>query len=323
MTSVLVPYGTGEGQTAKVAAYVDSVLSERGFDVTTVDLGEAAESEATMGGESEATTTVAEAEATDRDAFDATDRDAFDGLAVEEFDAVLVGASVDSGGHQPAVVAFVERHAETLADRPTGFFQVSLASAVPSKWGRTGAERYVDRLEAATGWHPDRVGLFAGALQYTQYDRRTRWFFKLAALALGLGTDASRDHEYTDWDDVERFAVEFGTFVEQSVPEGERTAVDTARKGLRVAALSVLGVGLAVAAYRLVRGRRRGTSGRDRGSRDGDRSADGRDRVSTKRAVDDTDAGTDGPETDEPEATAIENGPVEEADSGRHGVDRT
>ena len=223
MTSVLVTYGTGEGQTAKVAECIGSVLSDRGFDVTTLH------------------------------ASDATD------VAVDEFDGILIGASINDGEHQPEVLAFVERHGQTLTTRPSGFFQLSLASAFSFRWASEGAMDYVEELVEATDWRPNRVGLFAGALKYTQYDRKTRWLFRLAALVLGLGTDTSRDYEYTDWDEVERFAVEFGAFVES---EGERDAleeesqfVDSGRDGLRVAALLALVLGVAGVACWTVRGR--------------------------------------------------------------------
>ncbi|WP_423746660.1 flavodoxin domain-containing protein [Haladaptatus sp. SPP-AMP-3] len=228
MTSILIAYGTGEGQTKKVAEYIDSILVEQGFDVTTTHVSEASD------------------------------------IAVSEFDGVLIGASVNNRTHQPEVLAFVERYNQALADRPSGFFQLSLASAASLEWAREGAADYVEKLEGTTGWHPDRVGLFAGALKYTQYDFKMRWLFKLAALAFGLGTDTSRDYEYTDWDDVERFATSFGEFVESERPPSRhgRTIQSTVRDtvGRRGVALS-LAIGLAGAIY-LVSRRHRETDPR-------------------------------------------------------------
>ena len=216
MTSILITYGTGEGQTKNVAEYIGAVLKEQGVDVTTTHVSEASD------------------------------------IAVSEFDGVLIGASVNNRTHQPEVLAFVERYNQALADRPSGFFQLSLASAFPSKWAREGEADYVEKLTETTGWYPDRVGLFAGALKYTQYDFKMRWLFKLAALAFGLDTDTSRDYEYTDWDDVERFASSFGEFVEseQSPSRHGRTIQNTVRDtvGRRGVALS-LAVGLAGVIY--------------------------------------------------------------------------
>ncbi|WP_433633243.1 flavodoxin domain-containing protein [Halomicrococcus sp. NG-SE-24] len=216
MPSILIAYGTGEGQTKKVAEYIDSVLERRGLDVTTTRVSEASD------------------------------------IAVSEFDGVLIGASVNNRRHQPEVLVFVERHGQALADRPSGFFQLSLASAISSEWAREEAMDYVEKLTGTTGWHPDRVGLFAGALKYTQYDFKRRWLFKLAALAFGLDTDTSRDYEYTDWDDVERFATSFGEFVgsERSPSRHGGTLRSAVRDtfGRRDAALS-LAIGLAGVIY--------------------------------------------------------------------------
>lgn len=179
MHSVLVTYGTGDGQTATVAREIATVLADRGFDVTT------------------------------RTVWDTDD------VAVEDFDGVVIGASVRNRRHQPAIVAFVERNRQALAARPSGFFQVSFLSALPNAWAQTGAREWVDALVAATGWQPDHVGVFGGAVKYTQYNPVTRLLFRLAATVTTGDTDTSRDYEYTDWAAVEQFAVEFGDLVER------------------------------------------------------------------------------------------------------------
>jgi menaquinone-dependent protoporphyrinogen oxidase len=220
MTSILVVYGTGEGQTAKVADYVDSVLTERGHEVTTLPVGAASD------------------------------------VAVDDFDAVVVGSPVNNRRHLPAVVEFVEENRAALADRPSAFFQLSFASIVPSAWAREGAREFVDDLVERTGWRPDRVGLFAGAVRYTQYDRLTRALFRLVSTLTTGDTDTDRDYEYTDWDEVEGFASEFASFVEaerERRPAATRGDSRTAGSRWRRAAVAALvGVGLAAVAYRSV-----------------------------------------------------------------------
>ena len=204
MTAILITYGTGEGQTAKVADYMADVLSDRGVEVTTAHVSEALD------------------------------------LDVDAFDGVLVGASVNNGRHQPDVHAFVERHRGALAARPSGFFQLSLASAMPWQSAQRGATEWAEDFAEETGWEPDRVGLFAGALQYTKYSRPERWLFKLAAIPMGLDRDTTRNHEYTDWDEVERFATEFGAFVESEAPVA---APGGTRR--RLVTVALVGLGLA------------------------------------------------------------------------------
>lgn len=212
MPSVLVTYGSGEGQTASVAHYVDSVLTVRGFDVTTRHVRDTAD------------------------------------IAVANFDGVLVGVSVRNRRHQPEVLAFVERHRDVLSERPTGFFQLSFASAVPTAWASEEAREWVDDLVESTGWHPDAVGRFGGAVEYTRYGRVERLLFKLLSMATGLGTDTARDYEYTDWDAVEDFADEFADLVESR--QGPATTVTN-----RGPTLALVGLALAGAVYLLFRKR--------------------------------------------------------------------
>lgn len=61
-------------------------------------------------------------------------------------------------------------------------------------------------MERETGWRPDEVAAFAGALKYSEYGPLTRVVMKRVARRYGGDTDTSRDYEYTDWDEVAAFA---------------------------------------------------------------------------------------------------------------------
>ena len=228
MPSILVTYGTGEGQTAKVADRISSVLDERGHDVTALPVSAAST------------------------------------LDLDEFDAVLVGSPINNQRHLPAVVEFVEGNREVLADRPSGFFQLSLAPLVPFGLADAGDRAYVDALTEQTGWRPDDVGHFAGAIRYSQYDRPTRWLFRLVAALTTGDTDTARDYEYTDWDAVERFAVAFAEYAEDQVaaaPGWRRALPAVDRRGAALVGLGA--VGLAGLAYWAVG--RRGRPGAELG----------------------------------------------------------
>ena len=134
--------------------------------------------------------------------------------AIERFDAVLVGASIHMGKQQPAVREFVSSNRDALASRPTAFFQLSMSSAVTDETRRANAAGYADEFLEATDWHPDRIGLFGGALRYSKYGFLKRLLMKRIAKEATGDTDASRDYEYTDWHEVEAFAADFAAFAE-------------------------------------------------------------------------------------------------------------
>ncbi|MFC7238362.1 flavodoxin domain-containing protein [Saliphagus sp. GCM10025317] len=180
MASFLILYGTGEGQTATVARRIGEKIAERGHETTVVDAAETAHE-----------------------------------LEIEGFDAVLVGASIHAGKHQEPVTEFVRSMSEALAAKPTEFFQVSLSSATEE--GRTQAAGYVDEFVETTGWHPDRVGLFGGALRYSEYGFLKRLLMKQIAgrtIPDVPPADESGDVEFTDWHEVESFAADVAAFVE-------------------------------------------------------------------------------------------------------------
>ena len=171
MTRICIPYGTTEGQTAKIADYIADVIRHNGHEADAVDIQQL------------------------RDAVPAG------------YDGVIVGASIHMGKHDKHVVEFVQKNLDTLERLPSAFFSVSLAAHGDTEE----AEGYVEQFEQETGWHPDKFALFGGALLYTHYGFVKRRIMKKIAQDKpgNLGTDTSRDYVYTEWDAVTRFAEHF------------------------------------------------------------------------------------------------------------------
>jgi len=79
---------------------------------------------------------------------------------------------------------------------------------------------YIEEFVRETGWRPGMVGLFGGALLYTQYRFIKRHMMKRIVRHKGNpDTDTSRDYVYTEWENVKHFAEEF---LETLVPEAAR-----------------------------------------------------------------------------------------------------
>ena len=129
-------------------------------------------------------------------------------LAPWQYDAVVVGASVHAGHHQRPVLDWLTAHSSALSSMPSAFFSVCLTAADETDEARETSQRYIDEALVETGWSPRITRSFAGALQYREYDLFTRLLVKLMMKRGGHSTDTSRDHDFTDWDDVERFGRE-------------------------------------------------------------------------------------------------------------------
>ncbi|AGN00353.1 flavodoxin [Salinarchaeum sp. Harcht-Bsk1] len=177
MTAVLIAYATGEGQTAKTAEAIAETLGDADLDVAIRNV--AVEPE----------------------------------VDLRTYDAVVVGSPVNNRAHLPAVVEWIDANRDALVDRLSAFFQLSIAGVSESDWAVDSTREWVDDLVEQTGWTPDRVGDFGGALAYSQYGPVERQLFRVAAAFATGDTDTSRDYEYTDWDEVAAFAEEFAALV--------------------------------------------------------------------------------------------------------------
>src|SRR5262249_26236145 len=116
--------------------------------------------------------------------------------------------------HERELVAFVKEHRDLLERVPTAFVSVSLSQAGVEDDRRTAEQRaqatrnvagVLDTFLRKTGWQPRWIQPFAGALLYTKYNFLVGYIMKMISKQEGGSTDTSRDHEYTDWQAVERF----------------------------------------------------------------------------------------------------------------------
>jgi menaquinone-dependent protoporphyrinogen oxidase len=124
------------------------------------------------------------------------------------YDAVMVGGSIHMGKHEEHVADFVRKNRVSLERLPSAFFSVSLAAHGDME----NARAYVENFEEETGWRSTQVGYFGGALRYRQYGLLKRLMMKKIVRDKpgNLSLDTSRNHdEYTEWDDVRRFAEDF------------------------------------------------------------------------------------------------------------------
>ncbi len=122
-----------------------------------------------------------------------------------EFDAIVVGASIRHGKHNPAVMDFVLAQRALLESKPSAFFSVSLVARKPHK-NTPETNPYVKAFLAKSPWRPKLVGVFGGVLDYQRYGLFNRHVIRLIMKINGGPTDLRTSTEFTDWDAVRRFA---------------------------------------------------------------------------------------------------------------------
>lgn len=126
-------------------------------------------------------------------------------VAPSDFDAVVVAASIIMGRHQRYVRKWVRAHAPALNAMPSAFISVNGTPPEPTPEWQAEATTYAKKLTTETGWNPQWIATFAGALRYSLYGPITRWVMKRLVRSRGGPTDTSRDHDFTNWEGVDRF----------------------------------------------------------------------------------------------------------------------
>ena len=121
------------------------------------------------------------------------------------YDVIVIGASIRYGKHNPAVFDFVRANQALLESKPSGFFSVNLVARKPEK-NTPETNPYVQKFFGKIPWKPRLVGVFAGRLDYEIYDAVDRNIIRLIMWLTGGPTDLRAKVEYTDWDEVRRFA---------------------------------------------------------------------------------------------------------------------
>jgi len=186
MTSIVIAYASREGQTRRIAERMAARLRARGFAVDLTDVKQ----------------------------------DVPPQFDLARYDAAILAASIHIGKHARRMLAFVRRHRAELERKPTMFLSVSLsaAGAVDAKAtarrrasAAANRDEMIARFLRATGWKPGIVHPVAGALLYRQYGVLVRAMMRVISAMVGASTDTSRDHDYTDWDAVDRYADEVAT----------------------------------------------------------------------------------------------------------------
>jgi len=168
---IAVIFASVEGQTRKIARFVEAELTQAGHDVETFDV-------------------------------DAATPPSFNGV-----DAVIAAAPVHQRRHPDSFEATLVAFSEALARIPTLMLSVSLSAAFAE--GHEEAQDYLDEMKMRTKFSPRREALVAGAVRIGRYDYFAMQVVKLVVMR-GRDFDPSAgDHEFTDWDGLKTLLKSF------------------------------------------------------------------------------------------------------------------
>ena len=121
------------------------------------------------------------------------------------FDAIVLGCSIRHGKHNPAVLEFIRANKALLESKPSALFSVNLVARKPLK-NTPQTNPYLRRLVAQSPWKPKLTGVFAGELDYSRYGPVDKHMMRLVMWINKGPTDFATKVQFTNWDEVDRFA---------------------------------------------------------------------------------------------------------------------
>lgn len=160
---VLIVFETVEGQTRKVADFVEKQIRSAGHDVQLFDTA-----------------------------------DKLGSLSFDGIDRVVLAAPIHERRHPKSFEVFVSASLTDLKARPTLLISVSLKAAFPE--GLEEAQDYLTEMEMRTGFEPNKEVLVAGAVRTSSYGYYERQIVQNVALAGHKVELIDGEREFTDWD---------------------------------------------------------------------------------------------------------------------------
>jgi menaquinone-dependent protoporphyrinogen oxidase len=131
-------------------------------------------------------------------------------IHLTSYDAYILGASVKKGQYPEAFRFWVKNNLWEFQGKHTAFFSVCLGILQGGNFKvQQEEEKIVKDFLAWSNWRPAMWVIFAGALSYSKYNWFLKRFMRSIARRAGVETEIGRDYEYTNWQEVRAFALEF------------------------------------------------------------------------------------------------------------------
>ena len=135
------------------------------------------------------------------------DMDMLKTTKLDNFDQIVIGASVKYGDHNKKVYEFVKKNRVLLEKKKTVFFSVN-ATARKSEKNTPKTNPYIIKFLKKTNWTPDHIGVFAGIIDFPNYNFIEKYIIKLIMWITNGPTDTSKTFEFTNWENVKKFSEE-------------------------------------------------------------------------------------------------------------------
>ena len=123
------------------------------------------------------------------------------------FNKIIIGASIRYGKHSTKLYKFISLNKSVLDQKQSIFFSVNVVARKPEK-NTPDTNPYIKKFLKISNWRPKKIGVFAGRVDYPNYNFFDKYVIKFIMFLTNGPTDTSQSFEFTDWSKVDEFAKE-------------------------------------------------------------------------------------------------------------------
>jgi len=128
-------------------------------------------------------------------------------IDLSNFEKIIIGASIRYGKHSKELYKFIELNKNILNEKENVFFSVNVVARKPEK-NTPDNNPYITKFLKISKWKPKKIGVFAGKVDYPNYNFFDKYIIKFIMFITKGPTDTSQSYEFTDWSKVDDFSEE-------------------------------------------------------------------------------------------------------------------
>ena len=136
--------------------------------------------------------------------------DAFN-LNIKNYDQIILGASIRYGNYKTNLFKFIKNNIGILDKKKNAFFSVNVVARKSEK-NTPGTNPYIKKFLKKTNWRPKKIGVFAGKVDYPNYNFFNKLVIRFIMYITKGPTDISQSYEFTDWEKVQKFSKELSNY---------------------------------------------------------------------------------------------------------------
>ena len=126
---------------------------------------------------------------------------------LEKCEKIIIGASIRYGRHNKKLLDFIIKNKNILHLKKTAFFSVNVVARKEEK-STPENNPYVINFLKKTNWKPNKLSVFAGKVDYPNYNFINKIIIRFIMMITKGPTDINNSYEFTNWENVRKFAKE-------------------------------------------------------------------------------------------------------------------